>query len=161
MSVYGSPLLAVSTGATGSPYTIQDKAGSSPGAISIIVNTFVLDKDSKVQAGYSDEYKGSPASSGGSCSILAYNLTIQGKISANGQSSDKEMAGEGGGGRISFYKVCWFQQNRNSPSSTFNFTWNSFEALAGKRPDFNSSFKSTIEPYLDYITAQNGSKICI
>lgn len=155
MSVYGSPLSAVASGATGSPYTIQDKAGSSPGAISIIVNSFTLDKDSKVQAGYSEEYKSSPASSGGSASIIAYNLTVLGKISANGQSSDKDMAGEGGGGRISFYKVCWFENNE----STFNFTMNSFEALAGKRPDFNSSFKSTVAPYLDYIYAQNGSKL--
>lgn len=155
MSVYGSPLSAVASGATGSPYTIQDKAGSSPGAISIIVNSFTLDKDSKVQAGYSEEYKSSPASSGGSAAIIAYNLTILGKISANGQSSDKEMAGEGGGGRISFYKVCWFENNPN----TFNFTMNSFEALAGKRPEFNSSFKPVVAPYLDYIYAQNGSKI--
>lgn len=154
MSVYGSPLIAVASGATGSPYTIQDKAGTSPGAISIIVNSFTLDKDSKVQAGYSEEYKNSPASSGGSASIIAYNLTIQGKISANGQSSDRDLAGEGGGGRISFYKVCWSENNQ----STFNFNMNSFEASAGKRPEFNSTFKSTMSAYLDYIYAQNGSK---
>ena len=84
MTVYGQPLLAASSGSTGSPFSIQDKSGSSPGAIAIIARNFSLEAFSRVQSGYTEEYKGTPASSGGSISIVALNLVIKGKISTNG-----------------------------------------------------------------------------
>ena len=150
MSVYGNPLMAASSGSTGSPYSILDKDGTSPGAILIVSKNLLLDKGSRIQGGYSDEYKGTPASSGGSVSIITSNISSQGKISANGQSSDKDISGEGGGGRISLYKICWFSQG----NSGYNFNNTMLEAIAGKRGDVQ---KDTLKQYGSYIYAQNGT----
>lgn len=155
MTVYGDPLLAVSSGSTGSPFSIQDKTGSSPGSISIIVRDFYLQKLSKVQSGYTDEYKGTPASSGGSVSIIALNMLIEGKITANGQSAEKELSGEGGGGRISFYKICWHDANI---TSGYGFDGMAFEASAGKAARMsNESLEKLLRPHWSKIRAENGS----
>lgn len=156
MAVYGNPLLAVASGATGSPFSIQEKNGSSPGAIAVIAGEFNLSKDSKILGGYTDEYKGTPASSGGSVALILRKANMEGKITANGQSSDKEESGEGGGGRISFYKVCWYN---TSVDHQFTFGLSTFEANAGKREDFKEPLKSELKDYLGYIKAEPGSNV--
>lgn len=158
MSVYGNPLLPVASGSTGSPYTVQEKNGFSPGAVAIITQAFTLSADSKIVGGYSEEYKASPASSGGSVVIVAQQASLLGKITANGQSTDKDSSGEGGGGRISFYKVCWWDQDTNKEIEDYKFDPNVFEASAGKRPDFaNEKLKESIRDYLSFIKGENGS----
>lgn len=159
MSVYGNPLMPTSSGSTGSPYTIQEKNGFSPGAIAIISDDFILSQDSKIFGGYSDEYKGTPASSGGSISIIARNATLKGKVTANGQSTDKDMSGEGGGGRISLYKVCWW--NASTPETNeYNFEASVFEAAAGRRPEIsNETLRNDIKEYMTFIRAETGCKL--
>lgn len=156
MSVYGNPLLATASGATGSPFSIQEKNGSSPGAIAIISGWLELTKDSKIMGGYSEEYKGTPASSGGSVAMIVKDAILEGKISANGQSADKEESGEGGGGRISFYKVCWYNSSYNY---TLDFSPSVFEAFPGKRDDFKEINKTDLKDYMAYIKAEAGSKL--
>lgn len=159
MTVYGNPLLPMSSGSTGSPYTIQEKNGFSPGAISIISDSFYLGTDSKIFGGYSEEYKGTPASSGGSVSIIAKNLTLLGRVTANGQSTDKDVSGEGGGGRISLYKVCWWNPN-NTASHSYDFKDVVFEAAAGKRPEIsNETLRRNLSEYMNFIRGEKGSKI--
>lgn len=154
MSVYGRPLFAAASGATGSPFSIQEKNGSSPGAIAIISGNFVLSNDSRILGGNSDEYKGTPASSGGSVALIVEKAQLEGKITANGQSSDKEESGEGGGGRISFYKVCWYK-TASDQSLTFNPSI--FEAFPGKREEFKEPLKTELKDFLNYIKAEPGS----
>lgn len=155
MAVYGNPLLAAASGATGSPFSIQEKNGSSPGAIAIISGELNLSKDSKIVGGYTDEYKGTPASSGGSVALIVKDAFLEGKISANGLSSDKEDSGEGGGGRISFYRVCWY--NYSIPQIS-TFSPSVFEANPGKRDDFKEPLKTELKDYLSYIRAESGSR---
>lgn len=155
MGVYGNPLLAAASGATGSPFSIQEKNGTSPGAIAIISGTLQLTKDSKIIGGYSDEYKGTPASSGGSVALIVSNAVLEGKITANGQSSDKEESGEGGGGRISLYKVCWYM---NSSNQKYPFSPSVFEAYPGKREEFKEPLKTELKDFMGYIKAEPGSK---
>lgn len=156
MAVYGNPLLAAASGATGSPFSIQEKNGTSPGAIAVISGKLELSKDSKIVGGYSDEYKGTPASSGGSVALIVKEALLEGKISANGQSSDKEESGEGGGGRISFYKVCWYS---TTAVQNFSFSSNVFEAFPGKREEFKEPLKTDLKDFLGYIKAEAGSNL--
>ena len=158
MTVYGEPLLPMSSGSTGSPYTIQEKNGFSPGAISIISDVFYLSADSKIFGGYTEEYKGTPASSGGSVSIIGKNITLNGRITANGQSTDKDVSGEGGGGRISLYKVCWWNSS-NIASQQYSFSTNVFEVAAGRRPEIgNEILRNDLKEYMSFIRAESGSR---
>jgi hypothetical protein len=163
MSVYGEPLLATGSGSPGSPFTIQDKSGISPGAVLIISNNLTLDKDSRIQAGYlMDGYDGSPASSGGSISLVSRSINALGKISANGQSTNKDTGGEGSGGRISLYKTCWHTEKSTDGQyiDGYNFSSNIFEVNAGQRPDSpdGSPVKAVRQKYKKEINAMEGSK---
>lgn len=88
--------------------------------------------------------------------MIVKDAILEGKISANGQSADKEESGEGGGGRISFYKVCWYNSSYNY---TLDFSPSVFEAFPGKRDDFKEINKTDLKDYMAYIKAEAGSKL--
>lgn len=140
MSVYGSSKLAGSSGSAGTPFTVKDKSNTSPGVLSIITGKLFLDSDSAIEGGYSEEYKEAfSSSSGGSVSLVLAQANIQGKVTANGQSSQKEIDGEGGGGRISLYMVCWRNVRSHSDiAGIYNFSSSTFSVSPGKRPPFSS-----------------------
>lgn len=147
MSVYGFPLLTGASGSPGSPYSVTDRPGTSPGAISIIGGIIYLDSASRIQGGYLPEYKGTPSSSGGSVSLIAPVLSISGAVTANGQSADSDTSGEGSGGRISLLNPCWANIGPNAQNFSYNFSQDVFEAKPGQRkplPDSLSDLQDVI-----------------
>lgn len=155
MTVYGNPILSTSSGCTGSPFTILDKSGSSPGAVMIIATTIDITQDSQILSGYNGN-QACPTSSGGSIAIFSYNMTISGNVSANGQPSNAASCGEGGGGRISMYKICWAQQDSPDTTSSFNFNNTVFSAKKGTRPPLPSQIASQPQ-YAAMIQGEDGS----
>ena len=155
MTVYGNPILATSSGCTGSPFTILDKTGSSPGAIMIIATSVSLDTESQILSGYTGN-QACPTSSGGSIALFAYDLQLSGNVTANGQPSNSADCGEGGGGRVSLYKMCWTVQPDPNAATTYNFANTLFSAKKGSRPPLPSQLASQPQ-YVAMIQGEDGS----
>jgi hypothetical protein len=119
----------------------------------IFSKSLKIEKSASIESGYNFEdgrSRGDPANSGGSVYIMAQNIEIEGKISANGQSSESNRNGPGAGGRILLHNYCW----ADGDNHVYDFTTSALEALPGER-----KLGSEYRKYSSLLQAENGCKV--
>jgi len=177
MMSYGNPLNPILSGSAGNPESSNSIMDPSPGYIILLFDSIIIEKSTSVSSGISEvslALNKKPKSSGGSIYMAGKSFNIKGKIRAEGQSSLNYINGEGGGGRVYFHSVCWYDEsiykNIKEPDNEFNKSRQMKSALnferivisvkAGDRntEDIQTFGLEKLSKIQSLIQAENGSK---
>lgn len=113
LRVYGDPFNPLQSGSKGASETVEVKnLTNSPSNIVIMALSFklqnsIIDASSKA---YSPQSYTNMSSGGGILLIYSKMIASKSIIKANGQESINPFNGEGGGGRIYSYDLCWHKK---------------------------------------------------